>query len=165
MKYNPLNISLPTKKEEEVLDIKFKKKKSTPTVNYLNTLLANYHIFHQNLQTFLWSLTEADVDLHKKIEELHIDAALKLKEIGERILALEHQPVNMLATYLNLAEIKESQGKLQPKEIMINILESHKTLIKYFQKTINTASKIGDIKTVDMISRFMKNIEKSVDDL
>lgn len=165
MKYNSSNICMQLNKKEKGLGRKSKRKELPHTVNQLNQLLANYQVYYQNLQTFLWNLIDVDNDMHKKFEVLHNNAASQIKKVAEHILALEHQPKNQLATYLNLAEVKESQGKLPPKEMLMNILETHKILIKYFQKTINAASKTGDIETIDMISKLMKTMDESVDKL
>ena len=56
--------------------------KIMPTVVSLNTLLADYHIYYQNLRNFHWNiLGENFFDLHNKFEELYGDARLKIDEI------------------------------------------------------------------------------------
>lgn len=138
------------------------KKKIESTVKNLNELLANYHIYYQNLRNFHWNIRgEHFFELHSKFEELYNDARLKIDEIAERILTLRHRPMSTLTAYLESAEIKENHGKLNDREMVNSLLASHKILIENFRKTLKSAAKAGDEGTVDMIGSFLENIEKS----
>ncbi|MEZ4933822.1 MAG: ferritin-like domain-containing protein [Saprospiraceae bacterium] len=51
------------------------KKRSTETVKQLNQLLANYHVYYQNLRNFHWNINgENFFDLHVQFEALYSDA-------------------------------------------------------------------------------------------
>ena len=66
-------------------------KKISPIVDELNTLLADYHVYYQNLRGFHWNVLGKNFfDLHEKFEELYTDARIKIDEIAERILTLRH---------------------------------------------------------------------------
>lgn len=139
-------------------------KETTAVLKALNQLLANYNIYQQNLQTFSWKLTsKSDTSLKDKLNLYFEDSQLKIDTIAKRILELGHQPKSRLSTYINLSEIKEVKGKFDEKEMLLNILESQKILIQYFQQTITAAQKTEDISTVDMVYRFMKTTEILVD--
>lgn len=164
MKSNISNISALKQKIERVINPTSEKKATTAVVDALNQLLANYNIYKQNLQTFSWHTTEKDpLDLKEKLSQYHKDSQLKIEALVKRICALEHRPKDKLSSYINLSEIKEVSGKLTEKEMAINMLESQKILIKYLQKTITAAASNRDIQTVDMITRFMKDIEHLID--
>lgn len=140
----------------------FEKAKVTTTVKHLNQLLANYHIYYQNLRSFHWNIKgENFFELHTKFEELYNDARIKIDEIAERILTLRHRPMSTLTAYLESAKIEEHHGKLADREMVLAILENHKILITDFRKTIKAAAKAGDEGTVDMIGSFLESIEKS----
>ena len=54
--------------------------KLLPTVVELNTLLADYHVYYQNLRNFHWNiLGDNFFELHEKFEELYTDARVKMK--------------------------------------------------------------------------------------
>lgn len=140
----------------------FDKSKVETTVKNLNQLLANYHIYYQNLRNFHWNIKgENFFELHGKFEELYNDARLKIDQIAERILTLRHRPMSTFSAYLDSAEIQENHGKLKDREMVKSLLENHRILIANFRKTIKSASKAGDEGTVDMIGSFLENIEKS----
>jgi starvation-inducible DNA-binding protein len=62
---------------------------SNSLVTELNTLLANYQLYYQNLRGFHWNIKgDAFFTLHLKFEELYGDAVLKIDEIAERCLRL-----------------------------------------------------------------------------
>ena len=74
--------------------------KLLPTVVELNTLLADYHIYYQNLRNFHWNiLGDNFFELHEKFEELYTDARVKIDEIAERILTLRYHPMSNLKDF------------------------------------------------------------------
>jgi len=149
-------------KENKMNYLGFEKTKVRKTVKYLNHLLANYHLYYQNLRNFHWNIQgENFFDLHEKFEELYNDARLKIDQIAERILTLRHRPMSTLSDYVEHAKIKEVKETLKDREMVLVLLENHKILIENFRKILKAASKAGDEGTVDMIGSFLENMEKS----
>ena len=67
--------------------------KAKKLAELLNVLLANYQLFYINSRGFHWNIKgEKFFELHIKFEELYTDTQLKIDEIAERILTLEHTP-------------------------------------------------------------------------
>ena len=63
------------------------KDKTALTVDELNILLADYHLYYQKLRNFHWNVIGKNFfDLHEKFEEMYDDAKLKIDEIAERVL-------------------------------------------------------------------------------
>lgn len=105
--------------------------KLLPTVVELNTLLADYHIYYQNLRNFHWNiLGENFFELHEKFEELYTDARVKIDEIAERILTLRYHPMSNLKDYLKASSIEEVSSKKTDKEMVQTILMNHSILLK-----------------------------------
>ncbi len=149
-------------KERDMNYLGFEKTTVRKTVKNLNHLLANYHIYYQNLRNFHWNVQgENFFDLHDKFENLYNDARLKIDEIAERILTLRHKPMSTLSDYLTYARIKEVKETLPDREMVLTLLENHKVLIEDFRKVLASAAESGDEGTVDMIGSFLENIEKS----
>jgi starvation-inducible DNA-binding protein len=133
-----------------------------PTVLELNTLLADYHIYYQNLRNFHWNvLGENFFALHEKFEEMYSDARQKIDEIAERILTLRYHPISNLKAYLNSATIKEVSSDRTDIEMVKDILENHSILIKQMSKVIEQAEKINDEGTIDLIGAYIRELEKT----
>ena len=138
-----------------------KEKNLTQTVKELNLLLANYHVYYQNLRNFHWNVDgENFFDLHDKFEELYNDARLKIDEIAERILTLRRRPVSRLSEYLSNASIEEAGEVHTDREMVDLVLKNHQTLIDNMRRVISAADDIGDEGTIDMIGGFLSDIEK-----
>ncbi|WP_179345028.1 Dps family protein [Winogradskyella ursingii] len=136
--------------------------KLMPTVMELNTLLADYHVYYQNLRNFHWNvLGENFFDLHRKFEELYSDARIKIDEIAERILTLRYHPMSNLKDYLKTTSVKEVSSKLSDKEMVLEILENHAILLKQMSKVIEKANEANDEGTIDLIGSFIRELEKS----
>lgn len=135
--------------------------KIMPTVVSLNTLLADYHIYYQNLRNFHWNiLGENFFDLHNKFEELYGDARVKIDEIAERILTLRFHPVSRFSDYIKISNIKEVNSILEDREMVKVLIENHALLLKQMKETINKAEKAGDEGTVDLMGGYMRSLEK-----
>lgn len=139
----------------------FDKKKVTPVVNSLNTLLCNYHVYYQNLRNFHWNIQgENFFDLHNQFEALYNDARLKIDEVAERILTLRHRPLSRLTDYLNKAEVEEATYIDNDRKMVLTILENHRILISNLREVIQIAGEAEDEGTIDMAGSFLENLEK-----
>ncbi|MCI5081322.1 MAG: DNA starvation/stationary phase protection protein [Saprospiraceae bacterium] len=131
------------------------------TVAELNTLLANYHIYYQNLRNFHWNVEgENFFDLHEKFEELYDDALIKIDEIAERVLTLRHRPISRFSDYIAEAEIDESPVFKEDSKMVAAILSNHRAIIKSMRRVIDVAGKAEDEGTIDLIGSALENIEK-----
>ena len=131
------------------------------TVSQLNLLLANYHVYYQNLRNFHWNVSgENFFDLHNKFEELYDDARAKIDEIAERILTLRLRPLSNMSDYLNTSAIREADGFTDDFQMVNATLENHKILIENMRAVIRAANEVGDEGTIDMIGGFLSGLEK-----
>ncbi|MCA0153084.1 Dps family protein [Winogradskyella vincentii] len=136
--------------------------KLLPTVVELNTLLADYHIYYQNLRNFHWNiLGENFFELHEKFEELYIEARDKIDEIAERILTLRYHPMSNLKDYLKTSSIEEVSSKLTDVQMVKAILENHGVLLKQMSKVVKKAEETNDEGTIDLIGAYIRELEKS----
>ena len=131
------------------------------TVSQLNLLLANYHVYYQNLRNFHWNVNgENFFDLHDKFEALYDDARAKIDEIAERVLTLRLRPLSKMSDYLNTASISEADGFSDDYEMVDAILGNHQILIENMRSVIRAAEEVNDEGTIDMIGGFLSNLEK-----
>lgn len=132
-----------------------------PVAKELNQLLADYHVYYQKLKNFHWNITGKNFfDLHEKFEELYTDARVKIDEIAERILTLRYHPVSKYSVYLKISQIEEESPLQTDENMAISILEDHKVLLQQMSKVIHKANLAKDEGTIDLIGRYIGELEK-----
>lgn len=137
-------------------------KKTNSTVNQLNILLADYHLYYQKLRNFHWNIVgKSFFDLHIKFEEMYDDTKLKVDEIAERILTLRYQPTSNLSEYLKMANIKESKATLSDIKMIDTLIDDHITLLKQMKNVIAAAEEAKDEGTIDLIGAYIRELEKT----
>jgi len=137
------------------------KSKINKTVKELNQLLASYHVYYQNMRNFHWNMQgENFFALHKEFEKLYQDSRTQIDEIAERILTLRQRPMSNMTEYLDASTVEEA-GKVEAdRDMVATTLENHKQLIESMRNVLDAAEKAGDEGTNDLISSFLRDIEK-----
>ncbi len=127
----------------------------------LNELLSSYSVYYQNLRSFHWHVKGRDFfDIHELFESLYNDAKLKIDEIAERILTINHKPLGSMTDYLVDSSIKEAKDVLPAEEMAKVILTNHKILISQMREVLEIAGEVKDEGTVDVVSGFLSHLEK-----
>ena len=136
--------------------------KTNKTVEQLNVLLADYHLYYQKLRNFHWNVQGTNFfDLHEKFEEMYDDAKLKVDEIAERILTLRHSPQSNLTDYLKITNLEESPSNLDDAKMVDILLEDHGKIITQMRKVVSVADEAGDEGTIDLIGAYIRELEKT----
>jgi starvation-inducible DNA-binding protein len=129
----------------------------------LNTLLANYSVFYQNVRGYHWNIRgQKFFELHLKFEELYNDLVLKIDDIAERILTLGHAPEHRYSEYARLSTIKESAQVADGLAAVENILGSFKTVIMLQRELLDLSDKANDEGTNALMSDYIREQEKLV---
>ncbi|MCF4102640.1 DNA starvation/stationary phase protection protein [Gillisia sp. M10.2A] len=137
-------------------------KKTAKTVEELNVLLADYHMYYQKLRNFHWNVIGKNFfDLHEKFEELYDDAKLKVDEIAERILTLRFQPTSNMSEYLKASNLKESPSDISDSKMISTLLNDHGIILSQMRKVVEIAEKGGDEGTIDLIGAYIRELEKT----
>ena len=129
----------------------------------LNTLLANYQIYYQNLRGFHWNIQGREFfELHIKFEELYNDAAIKIDEVAERILTIDNTPLHSFEDYLETATLSPVRG-IHKGEPAVKAVVDNLTKIVEQQKQIRAGAEDGgDGATADMMATFIEEQEKTL---
>ncbi|MCH3882767.1 MULTISPECIES: Dps family protein [Tenacibaculum] len=136
--------------------------KILPVAKELNQLLADYHIYYQKLRNFHWNITGKNFfELHEKFEEMYTDARTKIDEIAERIVTLQYHPISRYSKYLKISSISEETPFKTDKDMVYILLEDHKTLLIQMNNVIKKADQAKDEGTIDMISGYIGQLEKT----
>ena len=139
------------------------KVESQNMIDKLNSLLANYQVFHQNLRGFHWNISGPSFfELHAKFEELYTSANLAADEIAERILTLEGHPLHTFSDYLELSSVKPAKDLKTAKETVGITISNMTTLIELEREILNIAGKVNDEGTDALMSDYIRAQEKTV---
>lgn len=144
-------------------DIGLEVKESAVLVEKLNSLLANYQIYYQNLRNFHWNVSGPNFfELHAKFEELYTAANLAVDETAERILTLGARPLSSYQEYIETASIKEAKEILEPTKMVEIVKSNMNTLLQLERETLEAAGASGDEGTASLMSDYITEKEKVV---
>ncbi|MFT6210823.1 MAG: starvation-inducible DNA-binding protein [Bacteroidia bacterium] len=143
--------------------IGLKTEQSNKLASELNTLLANYQVFYQNLRGFHWNIQGPSFfELHVKFEELYNDAVIKVDEIAERILTLGETPYHTFTAYLEHSTITEAANVKDGNGTVSTTLANLKTLLEMERVILDLAGDAGDEGTNSQMSDYISQQEKTV---
>ena len=138
-------------------------KKSIELVKELNTLLANFQVYYQNVRGLHWNIKgKSFFELHVKFEELYTDAQEKVDVIAERILTLQGTPLHTFEDYSKLSTVvvgKDITNDVEAVELVVNSLSE---LLKIERTILGIAAHANDEGTNAMMSDFIAEQEKIV---
>lgn len=135
---------------------------SKAVVKGLEQLLADYHIFYMNLRGYHWNVKgPLFFGLHAKFEEMYDSVEAKIDQIAERILQLDGTPCAAFSEYLKVAKLKEENSSIADKEMVKNVLAAFKHFIAAQREVIKAADAIEDTATVDLLSGYLDEQEKT----
>ena len=95
--------------------------KTAKTVIELNSLLANFQVYYQNVRGLHWNIKGKNFfELHTKFEEFYTDAQEKVDQIAERILTLQGMPIHTFADYIALAKVPTGKEISNDEECILS---------------------------------------------
>ncbi|GAB5523731.1 MAG: Dps family protein [Roseivirga sp.] len=134
---------------------------SSTVVSNLNQLLIDYQVHYQNLRLFHWNVKGPFFFmLHEKFEELYLEAAERIDEVAERILALDGTPKGSLASITAHATIPSSEDIVDANDMVKAILDANAVLVKNLTTVLSSAGEAEDEGTLDIFTGYIREIEK-----
>lgn len=142
--------------------ISLEEKKLKPVVENLHDLLANYHIYYQNLRGCHWNIKGPHFfTLHAKFEELYNAAITTIDELAERILTLGKDPESRYSVFNKQSEIDEiNTVGMKDTDMVKAIVENLSVLIGLERDLLTITSEANDEGSNDMVNAFMQFNEK-----
>jgi starvation-inducible DNA-binding protein len=132
-------------------------------VKKLNSLLANYEMYYQNLRALHWNIKgKLFFMLHEKYEELYNESAEVIDEIAERILMLEETPLHTYEDFIQNSSIHAVKNITDANKSLEVVLDNQQELHKVAYEVIDIASESGDEGTVALVSDIISSLEKSI---
>ena len=137
--------------------------KSLELAGDLNTLLANFQTYYQNLRGIHWNIRgKSFFDLHAKFEELYDDANIKVDMIAERVLTLGEVPKHTFEDYVAVSTVPVGKNITRDEEAIRLIVDSLKELLIIERRILDASDEAGDEGTNAMMSDFITEQEKTV---
>lgn len=128
----------------------------------LNQLLADYQVYYQKLRNYHWNVKgPLFFGLHVKFEELYTDAAMKVDELAERVLALDTRPLSTLKEALEHARLAEDGGSPDAEIMVKNIVADIGALNTELRATAKAADESGDDATMNLLDPMADEQEKT----
>ena len=130
-------------------------------VEKLNQLLINYQVHYQNLRLFHWNVKGPFFFiLHEKFEELYNEAALKVDEVAERILALGGMPKGSLKNILSNADVESHAETMEANNMVSEIVDANEILTQSVSEVLKAAEAEGDEGTLDIFTSYIQELQK-----
>jgi len=127
----------------------------------LQSLLADYSVFYQNVRGYHWNIKgDKFFELHAKFEELYNDLFAKIDEIAERILTLGYEPEHKFSEYLRTSDIKESVQTSDGTKDVEEILNALQVLIEKQRQILELSGEVDDEGTNSLMSDYIREQEK-----
>lgn len=129
----------------------------------LNTLLANFQVYYQNLRGIHWNIKgKRFFDLHVKFEELYDDANIKVDMIAERILTLGESPIHTFQDYINTSRVPVGKDISHDEKAVQLIVNSISELLTIERSILEKSDEVNDEGTNAMMSDFISEQEKTI---
>ena len=130
-------------------------------IDKLNREVANLGVLYTKLHNYHWFVDGVKFfELHAKFEQFYDEVTEYFDAIAERILMLDGTPFATLKEFLANATIKEASGKIDGKEMVVNVLNDFTLLDKEITETIKVAQELGDEVTVDLLIGISSSLQK-----
>jgi starvation-inducible DNA-binding protein len=139
------------------------KVKTESLIEGLNTLLANYQVYYQNLRGLHWNIKGNNFfELHVKFEEFYTDSQEKIDMIAERILTLGGTPLHTFSDYIKLAKVPVGKNVTNDEQSVQLVVTSLTELLKIERILLEESDGANDEGTNSMMSDFISEQEKTV---
>lgn len=136
---------------------------SLEIVEKLNTLLASFQVYYQNLRGIHWNIRgKRFFDLHVKFEQLYNEAQLNIDNIAERILTIGGAPLHTFEDYVAHNKVTVGRNISNDEKAIQLIINSLATLLQLERDILQRAGDIQDEGTNAMMSDLIQGQEKTI---
>ncbi|MGG4032322.1 Dps family protein [Paenibacillus cisolokensis] len=129
----------------------------------LNRQIANWSVLYIKLHHYHWYVKGSQFfTLHAKFQELYEEAALRVDELAERLIAIGGRPVSRMKQFLETATVKEAEGNETAEQMVDALIADYSLMIGELQDATAIAERQGDERTADMLVDIQKGLENHV---
>ena len=118
----------------------------------LSRLLADSYTLYLKTHNYHWNVTGPQFhSLHTLFETQYTELALAVDEIAERIRTLGFPAPGSYSAYAKLTGITESDGPVEARAMIENLLADQETVAESARAVIEGAESLRDEATVDLL--------------
>lgn len=127
----------------------------------LRQLLIEFQVHYHKLRNYHWNVQGSDFfELHKEFEDEYIKVQEQIDIIAERINVFGQQPQMTLKDVVKNSKIEENMEIIHSRDMVEDILLDYGILHDTMLEVLNASLKIGDVATEQIITEFIKDLEK-----
>ena len=130
-------------------------------VKNLNLEVANFGVLYTKLHNFHWLVEGNQFYAHHELfEKLYDEVTEHFDAVAERILMLGEKPIATLKEFLELATVKEANGKETTVQMFESVIADFNLINNELADTIKVAQELGDEVTVDLLIGISASLQK-----
>jgi len=127
----------------------------------LRQLLIEYQVHYHKLRNYHWNVQGSDFfELHKEFENEYLNVQEQIDIIAERINVFGQQPQMTLNEVVKNSNIKEQSDLVGSRDMVEDILTDFGILHDTMLEVLNASLNIGDAATEQIITEFIRDLEK-----
>lgn len=138
----------------------FKHLETVEIVTNLNTLLCNYQVFFHKLQNYHWNVVGGEFfDLHGVTQAMYEKGLKNIDEIAERVRVFGKVPTYSLGDYISKSTIKQTDHDMSSEFMTRELISDLTILASLVVEVSSKAAAAGDLGTVHMMNKMIKEFE------
>jgi len=127
----------------------------------LRQLMIEYQVHYHKLRNYHWNIQGPDFfELHQEFEDEYMKVQEHIDIIAERINVFGQEPQMTLRDVVKNSKIEENSDIVHSREMVEDVLNDFSILHETMLEVLNASLEIGDIATEDIITNFIKDLEK-----
>ena len=127
----------------------------------LRQLLIEYQVHYHKLRNYHWNIQGSDFfELHKEFENEYLKVHNQIDIIAERINVFGQQPQMTLNEVVKNAKIEEQLDIIGSQDMVKDVLRDFGILHDTMLEVLNASLNIGDAATEQIITDFIRDLEK-----
>ena len=128
----------------------------------LSRLLADSYTLYLKTHNYHWNVTGPMFStLHTMFEQQYTELAAAVDEIAERIRALGFPAPGSYHRFAELTAIEEENAVPEAREMIRQLLIGQETVVRTAREIIDTAERVNDEPTADLLTQRMQIHEKN----
>ena len=128
----------------------------------LSQLLADSYTLYLKTHNYHWNVTGPMFStLHTMFEQQYTELAAAVDEIAERIRALGFPAPGSYHRFAELTAIEEENAVPEAREMIRQLLIGQETVVRTAREIIDTAERVNDEPTADLLTQRMQIHEKN----
>lgn len=150
------------KKQKSFRKLGFTYLETAEIVVALKQLFANYQVHYHKLRNFHWNVESHDFfELHQEFENEYNKVQERIDIIAERIRVFGLKPAITIEETIEMSDIQQvKSNRMEATDMVHEVLKDFDILHDKMLDVLNASLEAGDNVTEQIITEFMRDLEK-----